>query len=160
MDISKASNFERYIFDLSNRDPERTRELYDQVRTGGFDLDGTDERRAMSDYKISSGVSTHTNRLATIRYIYARCGRVIDTHTADGVKVAYDHQAKLPDGTKIVCLETALPIKFGETIVEALGFEPERPEKVIGLEEREQRVEVLANDANAVMAFIAARTGR
>jgi threonine synthase len=158
MDISKASNFERFIFDLTNRDPERTRELYDQVRNGGFDLNGTDERRAMGDYNIVSGVSTHTNRLATIQMIHQRCGRVIDTHTADGVKVAYDYQPTLPPGTKIVCLETALPIKFGETIVEALGFEPERPDTVVGLEDRAQRVEVLPNDSSAVMAYIASRT--
>jgi threonine synthase len=159
MDISKASNFERFVYDLTGRDGERTRGLYDEVRTGGFDLNGTDEHRAMSDYKISSGVSTHTDRLTTIRAVYESCGRVIDTHTADGVKVAREQQASLPDGMKVLCIETALPIKFGETIVEALGFEPSRPEKVIGLEEREQRLQVLDNDAGAVMDLIARVTG-
>lgn len=155
MDISKASNFERFVYDLTGRDGERTRDLYDQVRSGGFDLNGTDERRAMSDYKISSGVSTHTDRLATIRYVYETCSRVIDTHTADGVKVAREKQTELPPGTKTLCIETALPVKFGATIVEALGFEPERPDKVVGLEDHQQRVRVLDNDAAAVMALIA-----
>jgi threonine synthase len=159
MDISKASNFERFVYDLTGRDGERTRGLYDEVRTGGFDLNGTDERRAMSDYKIASGVSTHTDRLATIRGVYETCGRVIDTHTADGVKVAREQQRNLPAGTKILCIETALPIKFGETILEALGFEPDRPEKVAGIEDREQRVQVLDNDAAAVMNLIADVTG-
>ena len=160
MDISKASNFERFVFDLTGRDGERTRELYDAVGRGGFDLNGTDERRSMSDYKISSGVSTHTDRLATIRYVYEKCARVIDTHTADGIKVAREQQAELPAGTKILCLETALPVKFGATIVEALGFEPDRPDRVVGIETRDQRVQVLDNDAAAVMALIADVTGR
>jgi threonine synthase len=159
MDISKASNFERFVYDLTGRDGERTRGLYDEVRTGGFDLNGTHEHRAMSDYKISSGVSTHTDRLATIRAVYESCGRVIDTHTADGVKVAKEQQASLPAGTKILCIETALPIKFGETIIEALGFEPSRPTAVIGLEDREQRVQVVDNDAAVVMDLIARVTG-
>jgi threonine synthase len=159
MDISKASNFERFVYDLTGRDGERTRGLYDEVRTGGFDLNGTHERRAMSDYKISSGVSTHTDRLATIRAVYESSGRVIDTHTADGVKVAKEQQGSLPAGTKILCIETALPIKFGETIIEALGFEPSRPTAVIGLEDREQRVQVVDNDAAVVMDLIARVTG-
>ena len=160
MDISKASNFERFVFDLTGRDGERTRDLYDQVRTGGFDLNGTDERRAISDYKIASGVSTHQDRLATIQMVHERTGRVIDTHTADGVKVALERCGELPTGTKVLCLETALPVKFGETIIEALGFAPDRPESVMGLEDREQRVMVLANDAAAVMGVIASVTGR
>ncbi len=160
MDISKASNFERFIFDLTGRDGDRTRSLYEEVRSGGFDLGDSDERRAMTDYKIASGVSTHSDRLATIRYVYETCSRVIDTHTADGIKVAREQQSSLPAGTKVLCLETALPVKFGATIVEALGFEPQRPDKVIGLEAREQRVQVVENDADAVMDLIAKVTGR
>ncbi len=160
MDISKASNFERFVFDLTGRDAKRTAELYREVAAGGFDLIGSDERRAMSDQGFVSGTSTHADRLATIRSVHERTGRVIDTHTADGVKIALEHRAALPVGTTILCLETALPVKFGETIVEALGTEPHRPANVIGIEERPQRVDVIDNDVDAVKARIVAVTNR
>jgi threonine synthase len=54
---------------------------------------------------------------------------MIDTHTADGVKVAREH---LQPGVPMIVLETALPIKFAATIVEALGREPDRPGEIRG----------------------------
>jgi len=77
---------------------------------------------------------------------------VIDTHTADGVKVAREH---LDVGVPMVVLETALPIKFAGTIVEALGREPERPLKFLGIEDLPKRVQVLPADAQRVKAYIA-----
>ncbi len=152
MDISKASNFERYVFDLTGRDGERTRALYDEVRNSmGFDLNGTELRTQMNDYAITSGRSSHTDRLATIRLVHERTGRIIDTHTADGVKVALE---RATPGVKTLCLETALPAKFGETIVEALGIDAPRPASAVGLEDLPQRVATIDNDAAAVMAYV------
>ncbi len=157
MDISKASNFERYVFDLTGCDGERTRALYDEVRTSmGFDLNGTELRTQMNDYAISSGRSSHADRLATIRLVYQRTGRIIDTHTADGVKVALELATP---GVKTLCLETALPAKFGETIVEALGIDPPRPASAVGLEDLPQRLTPIDNDAAAVMAYVARVAG-
>ena len=152
MDISKASNFERFVYDLTGRDGERTRELYDQVATkGGFDLNGTDLRAQMSDFAIASGASTHADRIRTIRMVHERAGRIIDTHTADGVKVGLERHTP---GVATLCIETALPAKFGSTIVEALGVEPPRPSTAMGLEDLPQRVAVVDNDAEAVKALI------
>jgi threonine synthase len=152
MDISKASNFERFVFDLTGRDGERTRELYEQVATAkGFDLNGTDLRSQMGDATIVSGSSTHEDRLATIRLVDERSSRIIDPHTADGVKVAIE---RCTPGVKTLCLETALPVKFGETIVEALRREPPRPHSAVGLEELPQRVTEIENNADDVMSYI------
>ena len=157
MDISKASNFERFVYDLTGRDAALTRELYAKVATeGGFDLNGTDLQAHMSDYAIASGSSTHADRLATIRLVYERCGRIIDPHTADGVKVALE---RATPGVKTVCLETAQPAKFGATIVEALGVAAPRPESAVGLEELPQLFEVMDNDVELVKAFIRGRVG-
>ena len=154
MDISKASNFERFVFDLTGRDGARTRELYDRVADdGGFDLNGTELRAQMSDFAIASGASTHADRLRTIRLVHERTGRIIDTHTADGVKVAFERRTP---GVTTLCLETALPAKFGSTIVEALGLEPPRPATAIGLEDLPQRFEVADADPAAVKALIRA----
>src|SRR5690606_28841417 len=117
MDISKASNFERFVFDLLGRSPERTRALFGDAlaQEGRFDL-GADPlfAEAATRYGFVSGKSTHADRLATIRDTFRRFGTTIDTHTADGVKVAREHRTP---GVPMVVLETALPIKFAETIV-------------------------------------------
>jgi threonine synthase len=154
MDISKASNFERFIFDLLGRDAVAVKDLFStQISSRGrFDLSGdTRFAQAAQKYGFASGKSTHANRLQTIRDVYQAHGIMIDTHTADGVKVAREH-AKA--GVPMIVLETALPIKFAETIVEALGKEPPRPAKFEGIEALPKRVMVMKPDVNAVKALI------
>ena len=157
MDISKASNFERFVFDLLGRNAERTRQLFAEgvAKQGFFDL-GSDPafRDARAKYGFESGKSTHADRLATIRDTYERFGQIIDTHTADGVKVAREHRGD--PAVPMIVLETALPIKFAETIQEALGRAPERPAKFEGIEQLPKRLQVLAADAEQVKAYIAA----
>jgi len=157
MDISKASNFERFVFDLLGRDAARTKRLFDdELRLHGrFDL-GADPlfAQAATKYGFASGKSTHTNRLATIRATFEQQGVMIDTHTADGVKVA--RELRRP-GEQIVVLETALPIKFAETIREALGRDPVRPARFDGIESLPKRVQVMAADVEAVKRYIRER---
>jgi threonine synthase len=156
MDISKASNFERFVFDLLGRDGAKTKALFgDALSTQGqFDL-SQDPRfaQAAGQYGFLSGKSTHADRLATIRDTHQRYGVTIDTHTADGVKVAREHRG---DGSvPMIVLETALPIKFAQTIVEALGHAPERPAKFEGIEDLPKRVQVMPADLDLVKAYIA-----
>ena len=156
MDISKASNFERFVFDLLGRDPARVLQLFRDVEEkGGFDLAASGDFARVREFGFVSGRSTHDDRIATIRDVEARYGQIIDTHTADGLKVAREH---LDPGVPMVVLETAQPIKFGETIREALGRDPQRPAAFAGLESLPQRFEVLPADAARVKAFIAAHT--
>jgi threonine synthase len=153
MDISKASNFERFIFDLVGRDPTVVRELWAKVDAGGsFDLRGTPAMEKLSGFGFVSGKSTHADRLATIRAVWEQHQQMIDTHTADAVKVAREHA--LP-GIPMIVLETAQPVKFAETIQEALGCEPGRPQELDGIEKLPQRVAVMDADAEAVKQLIA-----
>ena len=155
MDISKASNFERFIFDLLGRDGARVKALFGDAlaRDGKFDLS---QHPAFNDarlrYGFESGQSTHADRLATIKDSYQRHSMMIDTHTADGVKVALQH---LQAGVPMIVLETALPIKFAQTIVEATGVLPERPPKFAGIEDLPKRVTAMSADVTAIKAFIA-----
>ncbi|MDP1657542.1 MAG: threonine synthase [Hylemonella sp.] len=156
MDISKASNFERFVFDLLGRDGAKTKALFGEQlgKTGQFDLSQDPAfAQARQRYGFSSGKSTHANRLATIKDTFERFGGMIDTHTADGLKVAREH---LSAGVPMIVLETALPIKFASTIVEALGREPDRPAKFEGIENLPKRVTVLEADVQAVKAYIVA----
>ena len=147
MDISKASNFERFVFDLLGRDAARVKQAF---TSAGFQLTA-DEHAAIARFGFSSGRSTHADRVATIRRCHAEHGVVIDPHTADGLKVALEQRD--PAVTMLV-LETALPAKFAATIVEALGTEPPRPAGLEGIEQLPKRVKVMAVDVDAVKAYI------
>ncbi|NPC56591.1 threonine synthase [Caenimonas soli] len=155
MDISKASNFERFVFDLLGRDGAKVKQLFgaELSAKGQFDLSAEPAfKQAAQRYGFVSGKSTHADRLATIRDTYERFKLVIDTHTADGLKVARQYPQP---GVPMIVLETALPIKFAATIVEALGREPDRPAKFQGIEALPKRVTLLRSDAQAVKEFIA-----
>jgi threonine synthase len=155
MDISKASNLERFVFDLLGRDAARTKALFDdQLRARGcFDLGGDPAfRRAETDFGFRSGKSTHSERLAAIRDVWQRHGRMVDPHTADGITVARRHADPL---RPMIVLETALPVKFAATIHEALGRAPDCPERFAGIEDLPQRLVNLPADAEVVKRHIA-----
>ncbi len=152
MDISKASNFERFIYDLTGRDAELVRRLWRQLDSdGAFDLSATPLFGRVPRFGFVSGSSTHQDRLETIRRVYRECNQIIDTHTADGLKVGLEYREQ---DVPLVCLETALAVKFTETIREALGRDPERPAGLENLERLPQRFTVLDADAVAVQDFI------
>ena len=153
MDIGKASNFERYLYAITGSDAPQTHGWWQEVGQGRpVDLRGTPHWDAVKASGLRGGRSTHTDRLGTIRRIDERFGRLIDPHTADGVLVGERHQRP---GVPMVCLETALPAKFEETVQEAVGRTPERPERFAGIEQARKVFEVLPNDVNRLKAYIA-----
>ena len=147
MDISKASNFERFVFDLLGRDGARVKQHFGAPT---FALTA-DEHAAIAGFGFVSGRSTHADRVATIRRCHAEHGVVIDPHTADGLKVALE---QCESGVTMLVLETALPAKFAATIVEALGKEPPRPAGLEGIEQLPKRVKVMPADVGQVKAYI------
>jgi threonine synthase len=160
MDISKASNFERFVFDLVGRDGAKVREFWSRVDAGSgsadtaaFDIKDTPYWHALAKFNFASGKSTHLDRLKTIRELWEEYGVMVDTHTADGIKVGLEQRRpSLP----LICLETALPAKFAETIQDALGRQPERPAAMEGIENLPQRCEVMDADVAKLKAFISA----
>jgi threonine synthase len=157
MDITKASNFERFVYDLVGRDPSVLKELWVRLeKQGYFDLKGTPYFAKVKEFGIESGVSAHADRIATIRRVHQQYGVTIDTHTADGFKVGLGHREA---GVPLICLETALPAKFEETLREALGCDPERPASYAGIERLPQRFETLPPEVAAVKQFIETHSG-
>ena len=154
MDISKASNFERFLYDLLWRDPGAVRELMRKVdHEGGFDLtECADIWKRLPAFGFISGRSTHADRIATMRSVWEKYQVEIEPHTADGIKVALEHRET---GVPVVCLETALPAKFEASMIEALGRKPARPAAFEGIEQLPQRFAVMDADAAAVKRFIA-----
>lgn len=158
MDISKASNFERFIFDLLGRDAERVSDLFGRTlkEEGFFDLSGTEEFAHLREtYGFISGTSTHADRLEEIRRTEDEDGYLLDPHTADGMHVARSFADSLEG--PLVVMETALPVKFAETILEATGHLPPVPERFEGIEGGQQRVVDLENEVGALKALIEAR---
>ena len=156
MDISKASNFERFVFDLVGRDRDRVVALWAQIENGGgFNLGGSPEFDTIGRFGFTSGRSTHDDRLRTIADVWRRYGVEIDPHTADGVKVGLERRAP---GMKLICLETALPVKFEQTMVAALGRKPSRDPSLIGIEDKPQYVTEMPADAALVKEFIRSHT--
>ncbi|MBA4109506.1 MAG: threonine synthase [Leptothrix sp. (in: Bacteria)] len=155
MDISKASNFERFVFDLLGRDGGRVKALFkDEVEVKGSFQVSADEFKNVPQYGFLSGKSTHADRLRTIKDTFDRFGLMVDTHTADGLKVAREH---LTPGVPMLVLETALPAKFAETIFEATGRQPERPHWIAGLEgleDRPKRFTVVPADVDMVKDYV------
>ncbi|HYG55414.1 MAG TPA: threonine synthase [Burkholderiales bacterium] len=148
MDISKASNFERYVYDLVGRDGARVKLLWRELdQKGEFTLKPGPE--------FVSGTSTHADRIYTIRSVASRFSYVVDPHTADGIKVGLEHREP---GVPLVCLETALPVKFAKTIRDALGRDPQRPGELADLEKRPQRFHVIPPDAERVKRYMEANS--
>ena len=154
MDISKASNFERFVFDLLGRDGARVQQLFgaELSARGAFTL-RPDEFARIAGHGFVSGMSSHADRVATIRDTAQRFDVVIDPHTADGLKVGREQR---PQGQPLLVLETALPAKFALTIREALGREPARPPGFDGIEQLPKRFSVLPADVNAVKRYLQA----
>ena len=156
MDISKASNFERFVFDLAGRDSATVRELWAKVDNGGaFDLNADGLFAKITEFGFQSGASSHADRMQTIRNAYQTYGVMIDTHTADGLKVALEQrEADVP----MLVLETALPAKFEDSIQEALGQAPVRPQGLEHLESLPQRFVVMDADVDAIKQYIVEKT--
>ncbi|WP_103063216.1 threonine synthase [Actinomyces qiguomingii] len=150
MDISKASNLERFIWALLGPDEFQSR--WPELEGTGV-LDISDQQARLSrEFGFVSGTSTHADRLSTIRRVHAATGEPIDPHTADGVTVA---GRVMEPGFPTLVLETARPEKFPETVAEALGSpQPERS-RVRELLQAEQHVVNIPCDVDRLRAIIA-----
>lgn len=151
MDISKASNLERFIFELVGRDAARVVDAWRELEGGSFDF-SSEQPRFAEEFGLVSGTSTHADRLATIRSVHEATGDVIDPHTADGVKVAREF---VEPGVPMLVLETAKPHKFAETIREAIGVELELSPELQQMMSAPQRVVEMPDDASALRDYIA-----
>ncbi|WP_167132804.1 threonine synthase [Paramicrobacterium chengjingii] len=151
MDVSRASNLERFVFNLLGRDPHRTAATWETLADHDtFDL-SAEQGRFESEFGIVSGTSTHEDRLRTIRAFFESHGVTLDPHTADGAKVAREH---VEPGVPMLVLETAKPQKFADTITEALSTPIVVDAETRALFDAPQRVTMLPADAEQLRALI------
>ncbi|MGO2518965.1 MAG: threonine synthase [Microbacterium sp.] len=151
MDVSRASNLERFVFDLLGRDPERTASAWHELEERDEINLSAEKERFLVEFGIVSGTSTHADRLATIHDFSENSGVILDPHTADGVKIARDH---VEDSIPMLALETAKPAKFADLIEEALGKAVEPDAETQTLLDAPQRVLSMPDDEQQLRSYI------
>lgn len=150
MDIQAASNFERYLYYLVDSDPVRTRELMEEFgKNGKIDLSGHQDqiRRDFAATAVSG-----SEVIETIASFHREYDYILDPHTAVGVKAAQKFKTV---GVPMVCLATAHPAKFGETVAAAIGKPPQVPEALAGILDKPSRCEIMDADKTPIRDFVA-----
>ena len=155
MDIQIASNFERYLFHLFAENPDRVKEAFTELKEHGRISCTADEMTQVQQDFCSASISQHAT-LQEIRDFYAETGYLLDPHTAVGVKAALDF---LPPESARICLATAHPAKFGETVEQSLGFQATVPESVKELYGKPVRCEIMDADIDKIRQFFVAHIG-
>ncbi len=155
MDIQVASNFERYLFHLFAENSARVKEAFVELKEHGRILCTSDEMAQVRKDFCSVSVNQAAT-LQTIRDFYGNTGYLLDPHTAVGVKAALD---LLPPDSARVCLATAHPAKFSETVEHTLGMQVPVPESVKELFGKPTRCEIMDADIGKVREFFIAHIG-
>ncbi|NIQ97869.1 MAG: threonine synthase [Desulfuromonadales bacterium] len=153
MDIQVASNFERYLFYLCGEDCDRVVQAMAEFRRSGrLSFTGAERETIRSDFR--SRAVSNSETLEQITQFYRQADYILDPHTAVGVKAGRDLAApEMP----LVCLSTAHPAKFGDAVQKAIGIDPPRPASLEGIEEQEQRMEVIEADTETIKAYLASK---
>ena len=155
MDIQIASNFERYLFHLFGENPERVKGAFAELKEQGRISCSAEEMVTVQNDFCSASVNQEAT-LGEIRDFYAETGYLLDPHTAVGVRGA---RQLLPEDTARVCLATAHPAKFSETVERALGFPAPVPDSVRELYGKPTRCDVMDADIEKVRAFFVSHVG-
>jgi threonine synthase len=155
MDIQIASNFERYLFHLFAENPNRVKEAFAELKEHGRISCSSEEIGQVRKDFCSVSVNQAAT-LQTIREFYADTGYLLDPHTAVGVIAALE---LLPPDSARICLATAHPAKFSETVEKSLGFKVEAPQSVKELYGKPTRCEIMDADPDKVRKFIIEHIG-
>ena len=155
MDIQIASNFERYLFHLYNDDSNRLKDAFAELKEHGRISFTPDEMLQVKKDFCSESVN-QADTLQVIRDFYTENDYILDPHTAVGVKAALD---LLPPDSARVCLATAHPAKFSETVELSLGLKIPPPDSVKELYGMPTRCELMDADINKVREFFIAHVG-
>jgi len=153
MDIQISSNFERLLFEAAGRDPDKLMAMMNSLKqSGSFKLDAVTRRNILREF--SAGMASEEETSAAISSVYASNQYLLDPHSAVGVHVARRQKNIF---TPMVTLATAHPAKFPDAVKAATNIEPQLPDWLADLHQLPERMDILANDQQAVEEFIRAR---
>ena len=150
MDIQISSNFERLLFESLDRDPEKLRNLFKELKeNNGFRIDNDTLTYIRNDFK--SGKASEEKVKDTISRIHKASNIILDPHTAVGF---YASASELNFDVPMVNLGTAHPAKFSKAVIDAIGFEPEIPDRLKNIINKKERFTQLENNSEALISFI------
>lgn len=150
MDIQAASNFERYLYYLFDGEPARVTAAMNQFQaTGALDLSGYTEH-IKRDFQACS--VDHQTVIEIIKEHHLEHNYLLDPHTAIGVKAGLEFKKR---GVPTVCLATAHPVKFRETVQEATAEAIPLPQDLDQLMRAPARCVEMASDPALFKAYIA-----
>lgn len=155
MDIQVSSNFERLLFDLNNRNGAALAQMMHNFETIGV-IGLSEAQRAEASTLLLAEKVDEARMMQTLAWAHAECGQLLDPHTAIGLAAARARAADMVG--PIVTLATAHPAKFPDAVERASGVRPHLPRRVQHLFDREERYDKLAADAEALKAYMRART--
>ena len=150
MDIQISSNFERLLFESLDRDPEKLRNLFKELKeNNGFRIGNDTLTYIRNDFK--SGKASEEKVKDTISRIHKASNIILDPHTAVGF---YASASELNFDVPMVNLGTAHPAKFSKAVIDAIGFEPEIPDRLKNIINKKERFTQLENNSEALISFI------
>ncbi len=149
MDIQAASNFERYLYYLLDKDGERTASAMEEFSEKGLLELGNHCDHIQRDFGAIA--ATEAELADTIANFHKEYNYLLDPHTAIAVFAGLQKQQK---NIPMICLATAHPAKFGETVKAATGIEPDIPEAIKNIFDKESRCEIMTADQELIKNYI------
>jgi threonine synthase len=152
MDIQVSSNFERLLFEASNRNAkEVVAQMSALAKDGSFTVPAAALAHVRADFDaFRVDEAACAEEMASV---YRKSGVIIDPHTAVGVHAARKALAASPT-TPVIALATAHPAKFPDAVEAATGVRPRLPEPLADLMERKEVIVALPNDGRAVADYL------
>ena len=154
MDIQVSSNFERLLFDLSDKDGAAIAAMmagFETTKAMTIPADMLERARPL----FSSARIDGDGMALAMRWASEYASQVIDPHTAIGLAAA--RASGLPTDVPVVTLATAHPAKFRDAVERAIGSRPVLPQRLSGLMDRQERYDTIPATLEAVSAYVAAR---
>ncbi len=149
MDIQIASNFERLIFDLNNKDDKQTSLDMKNIKENGKYLIGDDKLNIVRENFLSASLSENET-LEVIKKVYEKFSVVLDPHTAIGYGAFDKHNLK---GNNIV-LATAHPCKFPDAVIKAINLKSDLPKELEFILNEKEEYDIVENNLEKIKNYI------
>ena len=148
MDIQIASNFERLIYDISDKDSEITKEIMNKIKVNKYKINEKDLIKINKDF-VSECINEEET-LSTIKKIYNEYNLVVDPHTAIGVGAL----RKLNIKSRSIVLATAHPCKFPLAIEKAINKTEPLPDELNYILNEKEHYEILDNNVDKIKNYV------
>ena len=148
MDIQIASNFERLIYDISDKNSEITKEIMNKIKVNKYKINEKDLIKINKDF-VSECINEEET-LSTIKKIYNEYNLVVDPHTAIGVGAL----RKLNIKSRSIVLATAHPCKFPLAIEKAINKTEPLPDELNYILNEKEHYEILENNVDKIKNYV------